>query len=234
MKNHARVVMIIAMFFLVLSAIAAETVDLVLVTADGKEVTRSVDADITRMTIANRENTGYRISSVKNLDKLIRLETLEMYYLSDVQDYSFLRDVPNLKFLHIGGCYVTSLKFVEELQSLTYVYLDVLFQANDVEKIRQETVDFSRLTHLEFVAFRSHRYIGVPKFINVRNKPFIDLMNNNIEKITKDDKQLLRQYSLIDLRFNPIEKDAAELRAVSDLPKVYGKKELPERIRKYY
>jgi len=187
-----------------LSVCAAETVDLVVRTTAGDSLVRRVERDCTRLCFADSDAQDYRIAGIGNLGFLPKLESVEMYCISGITDWSFLLEAKGLRALHRAMCTVPDLAFVEKLESLEYLCLDVYSPAGTADPAGRTELDLGKLGRLKFIEFCPDLPSGVPRFRNVRNRPFINLNNNRIRTVSPEEVNLLSQYSLVSLQFNPI------------------------------
>jgi len=212
----------------------AESVDIIFHTTSGEMEIQKVDKNRKKWGFFDGEIRSGRISKVENINLLTELEYFEMYNLSDLEDYSFLAELPKLKSLHMAGCTVKDLHFIEGLRGLKYLYLNIYFDKMDVQF--EKYFDLVELKSIEFILWSDNkRQTKIPNFINVQNKPFIDLANNNIETVSEEEMHLLGQYSLIDMKFNPIAEDKKEQSRLKDLNVRFDPREpLPEGILKFY
>lgn len=92
-----------------------------------------------------------------------------------------------------------------------------------------------KLERLAFIVFAPHQNLGVPGFVNVKNRPYLDLSNNNIVKMDKAGLKLLKQYSIVNLQFNPIVKNDLERKKFSGMHVLFDSTDVPPQdILKYY
>lgn len=215
-------------------ALMAEMVDLRIVTKTGELKTIPLSVDTTELICMDDDtrDSFFQMKWIENLDVLPNLQKIELYNLNEVQDYSFLLKAKKLTFLHIAGGTINDLRFVEGLtDTLEYLYL----HGGTTEKnLFRNSVDMSNLMNLKFLAFSLYGFTGVPSFVNVQNRPYIDLSNCEIHTLHAADIRMLRQFSLVNLKFTPIEKSESERAKLKDIRVVYESDPLPEYILDYY
>jgi len=86
--------------------------------------------------------------------------------------------------------------------------------------VKNTKIDLKKLKKLKKICLRilfdnkenkDDRLNFIPPFINVQNKPELLIYDNRIEKISKEELRLLKQYSKVHLDFNPIAENETEL-----------------------
>lgn len=210
-KNLLKIFFLVFMNCLVF---AAET-KLNLVMSDSTKETVCIDSDAKSLILFSSETNklgGKYIKSVEGIEKLSKIEEAEIYGL--YMDFSFLNKLNNLKYLHISGCTISSLSFLEDMENLEVLELD--FHPVNKLQIINEDIDLSKNRKLKRIDYTARLGV-IPKFKNIRSQPELNLMNNNICEINKDDFVYLKQYSKINLRFNPIEDNAVVVETLSKL-----------------
>lgn len=223
-----------------LASVSAETTQLILLSSEGHEYKQSIDSDTTKLTIAQSDQTGYVISSIKNIENLSNLESIQLIHLGGIVDYSFLRKVTKLKSLYIEGCTVHDLSFIGGLRNLEYLHLGIYVPDKYIDQVRMTYIDLSKLQHLRFILFTCYSTTGlplkiIPRFIHIKNKPFIALDNNQIDSLSDHDISLLNQYSIISLKNNPIINIPLEEKKLSGLKVLLKDSDIPpEKILNYY
>lgn len=118
-KNITFIVSFISI--LSISFIGAEQVEVFLNATDGGNRILKVDKNARELTFAQSDLTGYTISGIQNLDLLPCLESVELINITGISDYSFLQQVAQLRRLHMGGCVLGDLRFLEGMVNLEYV-----------------------------------------------------------------------------------------------------------------
>lgn len=223
------------LMMLVLSSqtiVASDLVDLEIVTTTGTIVKKHVSKDITNLEFSNDDSSPYQFASVCNLDVLPHLKSITLMNIGGITDYTFLHKAKGLTDLYIGSCTVRDLRFLESMENLEWFEMGVFIPANLVEKVRSTPIDLGRLERLKYIGFCY--YIGFPHFINVKNKPFIELNNNRIERLTSDEIKLLHQFSYISLIFNPIADNPVERNKLKDLNVWFDEKDFNGEIQAKY
>ncbi len=217
MKFVVRYLMIIIFSFFAMCAYS-KNVDLVIVTTAGERVIRSVPDDVREWGFAQTDTTKFEILTVENIEVLTQLEFIEFINVTTIHDYSFLSKLPKLRKLSLGGCSVFDLKFLESLTNLEDLSLHIFIPESIIEKIKVTPIDLLNLKKIKYISFNS---IPVPPFINVQNQPYLILDNNNIESLSVYDLELLSDYSLVTMRYNPIVSNQAERLKCAGLPIVF-------------
>jgi hypothetical protein len=195
--------LLILLSFAFCASIHSQMIDIVYLTTKGTKIVDSVSSKIKRLILFDSAAHSYRLAGVENLDDFEDLEEIDIYNVSGIKDYSFLCKAGNLKKLILRMCTISDLRFVEKLYNLEYLYLNILIPSGEESNIKNTPIDLSMLNKLKFINIVVRR-IGVPNFINVRNAPVLSIRNCMIESFSERDVALLRQYSLIDVRFNPV------------------------------
>lgn len=217
MKFVVRYLMIITFSFVAM-CVYSKTVDLVIVTTTGERVIRSVSDDVREWGFAQTDTTKFQILTVENIEVLTQVEFIEFINVRTIQDYSFLSKLPNLRQLSLGGCTVYDLKFLESLTNLEHLSLHIFIPEHIIDKIKSTPIDLLNLKKIKYISFNS---IPVPPFINVQNRPYLILDNNNIESLSVCDLELLSNYSLVTMRYNPIVNNQAERLKCAGLPIIF-------------
>ncbi|MCD1653748.1 hypothetical protein K7J14_03425 [Treponema zuelzerae] len=226
---------ILHVFLMVSPVFASDTVDIIIVTTSGEKKIQRVPADVTMWGFAQSDQSGYKILSIENLDELPNLERLELINIDGISDYSFLSKAKKLNRLHITGCLVQDLKFIEDLVLLQYLFLGIYPQNGFLQSIQNTSIDLSKLINIEFIGFSCQGHSGVPMFVNVKNKPFLDISNNQISTVSMVDVKLLSQYSLLNIRYNPIVDNPLELKKLHTINCICNNSDpIPENILRYY
>ncbi|HOT63243.1 MAG TPA: hypothetical protein PLU93_10310, partial [Treponemataceae bacterium] len=165
---------------------------------------KSVDENTKRLVLFDSDATGYQIMSIQNLDALPKLESLEIDNASMITDFSFLTKAKSLKELYLISVTVRSLKFLENMHSLVKISLLIYIPDDEVRSFISEQVDMRQLTSLKVISFCTHGQVPFPPFVNVMNRPYLSLRNNQIQDIPVGCIDNLKQYSWIDFLYNPI------------------------------
>lgn len=225
----------IAVIFLLSTVnVFSETVDILFVTTKGN-VIRKVDSNISKITISESDQFPYEITDIKNLEALKKLEQIDIYNVTSINDYSFLTKCVNLKNIGFGVCEIYDLHFLEKMSNLEVIDMDLLpLDKKDIEKIRSEPIDLSALKNLKFLRFSVYNLERIPPLIHVNTKPYLAIDNCNISHISDEDIQLLKQYSLINIDANPVVNIKEEYEKLANLPILREGERLPEEIKKYY
>ena len=101
---------------------------------------------------------------------------------------------------------------------------DNIINFSAAEKFANKGIDFAKLTKLEKVSFSlailegntvTGRMTFVPKFINVKNQPELDLSYAEIDHFSNDDVKILKQFKTVYLGQNPVVADKKEMKKLS-------------------
>jgi len=223
---------IIAYVFLIISCkLWAEPVNIKIITLDNKEYIKEVDSEDSYFCLfASGEYEQFRnIQTIEGLEKLKKLKSMELVFLDGKGDYSFLSELTGLQELYFVGVHLNSLKFLEEMKSLEKLQIGIYVDKKGYQNIKNEVVDFQKLDKLSEIKFDmtpSNFTIGagsIPNFVNIVSKPKLDLTNNNIVFFSDSDLERLNQYSSLDVRFNPVAQNDAELSKINKAVKVITK-----------
>lgn len=224
--------LIIILVFLLSSFLYAEKIKLKIITTDNKTINFEVDDYARILNISSKlmpENNSDEIIGIKKIEgteKLPNIQIVRIDSISLIDDYSFLFNFPNLNEIYIFGTILTSLKFLENLSSISMIDINAFIFDEDLETIQNEAIDFSKLENLFSVNFSismltlydgTKGFDSIPNFINVQNKPIINLGNNEITSVNDKDIEILSQFSEIHLWPNPILSDFYEMEKLQDL-----------------
>ena len=226
MKNKFTLLVITLSLVLMIfsTKIFAKEVEIQLVM--GKEiVTRKVDSEISEWVIFSGAHNPNIVCDIKGLNQLTNLTSLEIPILNYKGDFRFLKDCKNLKVLFLNGGTITSFKFLEELENLEYLELNMYINKDDVGKIYSQEIDFANLNNIKDIRFspivessnKTSKYDRIPNFVNVQNKPKIFLENNVIKTLTERDIELLNQYSEVNIYTNTILENSIEIEKIKNL-----------------
>ena len=200
--------------------IFAEPIELSFKMDDGTYEKRQIDnSDDTYIFVWTDFPLYKQITEISGFEKCKNLKTINFYFPNYDGDWNFLASVPNLT---IFGADIRSpsLNFLENLENLEEVEITVRVDKKYYETLKNTKVDLKKLKKLKKICLtilydkeknKDDRLDFIPPFINVQNKPEFLICDNRIEKISKEEQRLLRQYSKVHLDFNPIAKNEAEL-----------------------
>lgn len=198
----------------------AEPIELSFKMDDGTYEKRQIDSsDDTYVFVWTDFPLHKQITEISGFEKCINLKIMNFYFPNYKGDWNFLASVQNLK---VFGADIKSpsLNFLEDLENLEEFEITVRVDETYRETIKNTKVDLKKLKKLKKICLRilfdneeskDDRLDFIPPFINVQNKPELLIYDNRIEKISKEELRLLRQYSKVHLDFNPIAENEAEL-----------------------
>ena len=199
----------------------AKSVEITFEFADGERLVKEYDDMKTALVIWTGDSDNCipskELTNIAGLENWEMLQAIEWYGIRYYGDWSFLKDIKNLKGIFVSYFRGKSLRFLEDLSDLEYIELKVSIDKKDSEEFEKEAVDLSKLTKIQKISIRANyfeknthsdnRLTRIPNFINVQKLPALDINNNHIKKLTRYDKKLLRQYSKVYLYSNPLSAD---------------------------
>ena len=210
MKQHRRPFVLLLTLLVVLpSALLAKPVKLTSTTNKGTTVVTTVDSEIKTMSLGNPESGG-QLTGIEGLAELTQLESFSVSGTL-ITNFSFLEGMIHLQYLYLEGVTISDFHFLERLVALERLHLSFRVPPKRFKAVMTEPVNLTKLTKLQFVLALSIDYLGIPPFVNIPSRPYIDLANNGINVLSPRDLALLKQYGAITLRFNPIEFNRSEL-----------------------
>ena len=208
----------------------AKPIDIKVITIDGKEYLNEIDdeADYFCLFASEENKQNRKIKSIQGLENLPNLTKLEFIHLDGTGDYSFLSELKNLTYLYFSGVKVNSLSFIENMKGLEIVHLDIYTDSDCYERFKKEKINCSKLKNLKEIYFcskiKSNSFVSdrklVPNFIKISTKPKLDLSNNDIYSFSKQDLELFSQYSVLDIRYNPVVRNDDETEKIGGNVKV--------------
>lgn len=219
------------LFFILLSIFEimfAENFEIKFIAEDGTYSALTFDNSEEWLVVDGNKLPIKKIISIEGFENFSETENLCFYFLRYSGDYRFLSNLTNLKTLGLMNCQISSLIFLENLQNLENIEIQFSADINEYKSIKENKINLSKLQKLKKICIESSRFCTIyknqpweiisvcsldfiPPFINVQNKPELLICDNRIEKISKEEQRLLRQYSKVHLDFNPIAKNEAEL-----------------------
>lgn len=219
---------LIILAFLLCGLAFAEKAEIKFIAEDGSATSMFFEKDEISIVIDANKLPIKKMTCITGFENFPNLDSLTFYFLRYTGDYDFLAKIPKLKDLGLIGCYVSSLNFIEDIYNLETIELELTADINNFDKLKNTKIDLKKLMKLQkiFVTnlnfgdiankeiwnYKQISYLNfIPKFINVQNKPELSLTNNKIATLSKEEIKLLRQYSNVDLSFNPIAENRQEL-----------------------
>jgi len=195
MKNNMLLFLIITFNI----SLFAQDVEIKLLYKDGRQQIQKLKAESKKFTFYDSEEG--QIIEVKNLEKLLDLEELEVYNVSNIKDWTFLCSLKELKSLYMASVTVPKLQFLSDMTQLENISLNVYLLKEEQNK----PLDLSKLTKLKKIQiYTLPQLTSIPKLINVKNKPELDLSNSMISSIAENEVSTLQQFSVINISFSPI------------------------------
>ncbi|HAH62868.1 MAG TPA: hypothetical protein DCL73_12300 [Treponema sp.] len=165
---------------------------------------------------------GYHTKNFYGLEQLKNLKILEFQTLAFLEDYDFLRPVTAPEELYIAGGVFNNFSVVDNMRHLKIFDMSADMSKSAAEKIKKEGYDFSDYAELKEIVFepvirgKKHseyeRFGAVPRFIVISGKVSLQITNDGIQYFTVDDIQILRQFTFVDVSFNPVCSDVQELK----------------------
>lgn len=192
MKNILLIITI-----LLSTTVFAEKAALRIIYEDGIEYTANYEKDSKVIILVSKGNLRLKyLKEIQGLEQFEHLTNFCMYFFQYKGDYSFLKNIKNLKNLGLMGCGAESLNFISDLELLEDVELELSFEKDILENIEKTVVDLSKLKNIKKITI-DNRMTHIPPFINVKNKPILLLDTTKIKKINKKDYKYAKQYSKV-------------------------------------
>jgi hypothetical protein len=141
------------------------------------------------------------IIGIEGLGQLEFLDTIVFVNVADIEDFSFLTEVPRLKRLFIDyNTQNIDWGFIEQLPDLEVLYVDFFLQPTI-------SIDLKNNRHLEYIGFTSGVLETFPTLLNVPNSlKYLNLGGNKITTLPPDIGTYAHATVLLGL--NPFRKDA--------------------------
>lgn len=200
----------------VLFSIEAKELELKKIYIDGREEIVLLDENIETIILYTSDAHPGELKDIAGLNQFKKLKYLEFPMLHYNGDWSFLYGLTTLKTLYVDSYSkgLKSLKFLESLSNLETFGCNLLVNESYKDYFFKEIIDLANLEHIKTIYYQCRvwnkdftgwYYLGrIPNFVNVKNKPVLDLNDNGIEYLTSREKKLLKQYSEVKLYSNPI------------------------------
>lgn len=232
--------------FLCFWTLFAEKHEIVFFTEDGTSFKQIFDNSDKYLVVNAKKFSTKKITKIEGFENFHEIENVCFYSLRYTGNYDFLKLLPNLKSLGLMNCWISSLDFLENFYNLEDVEIHFTADISKYDEIKEQKVDLKKLTKLKKIYVEdsdfceiyekkpwessvAHRMDFIPPFVNVQNKPEFMLDNNRIEKISKEEIKLLKQYSEVSLDSNPIAKNKAELFKLEKAKINFSAEPMPER-----
>lgn len=214
--------------FVLCSLCFAEKSEIKFTAIDGTVSTMSFENNAEYIVVDANKLPIKRMVDIQGFENFKNLNSVTFYFLRYSGNYDFLTKITNLKDLGLMGCWISSLSFLKDIPNLETAEIEFSADISNYEKIKNTKIDLRKLTKLKYLYLNASDFAElyeheiwninricflnfVPPFINVQNKPELRITNNEIEKISKDEIKLLKQYSRVCLDSNPIAKNETEL-----------------------
>lgn len=214
--------------FSIFEIMFAENFEIKFMAEDGTCSTLTFDNSAEWIVVDGKKLPVKKIVSIEGFENFSKTENLCFYFLRYSGDYNFLSNLTKLKTLGLMNCQVSSLIFLEKLQNLENAEIQFSADISEYNSIKENKINLSKLQKLKKICIASSRFCNIyknqaweitpvcsldfiPPFINVQNKPELLIYDNRIEKISREELRLLKQYSKVHLDFNPIAKNETEL-----------------------
>ncbi len=168
----------------------------------------------------------FLIMDVEGLEDLPNLQVLQINDVNNIDDFTFLSRLKLLRELYISSSFIKSLKFLESMENLDIIDLTLYVMEENVQDFKNEVIDLRLLQYIKKIDFHISVVIDeenfidfndIPKFINVKNQPILNISKNQIYTISREQKDYLYQYSQIYLWPNPIIDDSLQIEGLRDL-----------------
>lgn len=192
MKN---LLLIISIFLS--TSLFAEQAELRIIYEDGIEYTEKYEKNSKLITLVSKGNLRLKcLEDIQGLEQFENLTDFCMYFFHYKGDYSFFKNIKNLKKLGLMGCGAESLNFISDLELLEDVELELSFEKEILETIEKTTVDLSKLKNIKKITI-DNRMTHIPPFVNVKNKPVLLLDTTEMKNLNKKDYKYAKQYSRV-------------------------------------
>lgn len=224
------------LFFIFLSflslSLSAESAVLKFFYNDGEILEKKVNKNshlliLSETSIPKTNDSGeFLLEDIEGLEQLENLQVIQINDVNFIDDFSFLSNLKYLKELYINSCFIKSIKFLENMQNLEVIDLTLYIPSESSEKFKKEIIDIDKLLFIKKIDFHVsvvvdeenfEDYNDIPKFINVKNQPVLNIGKNNLRTISENQISFLKQYSQIFLWPNPIISNMTELKKIDDL-----------------
>lgn len=218
--------------FIISFNLSAAPVNLLITTTEDYSFEFETDDNIKIFTItqsllpSQNNDTIYGIKKIEGFNQMKNLEIIRIKNIDLIDDFSFLFDIENLHELYISTTIMTDFSFIEKLKNLELMDLEPFIYDEDLETLRNIKINLESLENLKAIIFSTtiltiddyyEEFNCIPKFINVKNKPYLDIGNNGIQKVSDSDLEILSQFSEINLYPNPIINDWMEMDKLKEL-----------------
>lgn len=222
---------ILVLFILIITSIFlyADDVKITFKMIDGTEEYVFLDSNTERYDFVWTEFPNKEIIKIEGFESLKNLTSLGFYYPVYYGDWMFLSKIPKLNNLGLIGCYVESLEFIEKLNHLKLIELELKCKETEILKLKQEKINLSKLKKIEKVTIGfeyknpiANGFITVknfiPNFVKLQNKPSLYLVYGGISDVNQRDIKLLKQYSQVSLGYSStIVDDKEKMKKLKDI-----------------
>ena len=214
----------ISVFFsiFILQSVNAQVVRLSRVQANGTTIIQSIPENTTSLVLFDSDANGYHTKSFYGLEKLKNLKILEFQTLAFLKEYNFLRAVTVPEELYIAGGVFNDFSVINNMHHLRVFDMSAAMSKSAAEKLKKDGCDFSDYAELQKIVFEPvirgknisgyERFGTVPRFTVIPGKVSLQITNDGIQYFTADDIQVLRQFTFVDVSFNPACSNVQELK----------------------
>lgn len=152
-------------------SIFAKQTDLAFDMADGTKEVIQIDDSLKRYLLNDSNFSSQKeIVSVSGFENLRNLEILEISYLPYYGNWDFLEKIPNLKYIGLSSCWISSLNFLENLRNVESIAIgDFYCDEKNYENLKNEKVNLGNLNKLKNLQVFSSRFY-VPDYSKPRNQ----------------------------------------------------------------
>lgn len=222
MRTKNKIVSAIFLSVFVLQAVSAQSVQLSRVQTNGTTIVQSIPENTTSLVLFDSDSNGYHTKNFYGLEQLKNLKILEFQMLAFLEDYNFLRPVTVPEELYIAGGVFNDFSVIDNMRHLKVFDMSADMSKKAAEKIKREGYDFSNYAELKKIVFEPvireenvsgyERFGTVPHFIVIPGTVSLQITNDGIQYFTVDDIQILRQFTFVDVSFNPVCSNVQELK----------------------
>lgn len=200
----------------ILFSVKAKELELRKIYVDGTEEVLLLDDNTDTIVLYSSDANSKEVKDIIGLNQFKNLKILDIPMLRYNGDWQFLAGLTTVRILGFSSDSekLKSIKFLESLTSLETLDCKLLIREEYKDFFLSEKIDLRNLKNLKNIYYKCRiwkndssgwYYLGrIPNFINVKNKPILDLNNNGIEYLTSREKKMLKQYSEVNFYSNPI------------------------------
>lgn len=222
MRTRNKIVLAVFLSIFGLQAVNAQFMQLSRVQINGTTIVQSIPENTTSLVLFDSDSNGYHTKNFYGLEHLRNLKILEFQTLAFLENYNFLRVVTAPEELYIAGGVFNDFSVIDNMPHLKVFDMSADMSKRAAEKIKKEGYDFSNYAELKKIVFEPvireenvsgyERFETVPHFKVIPRTVSLQITNDGIQYFTVDDIQILRQFTFVDVSFNPVCSNVQELK----------------------